>query len=244
MERVAMKVGELAKQTGVSVRTLHYYDQIGLLVPSDRTQVGHRLYTEADIVRLQQILSLRQLGFCLEEIRDCLKQPNFSPQNAIALHLARLKQQIELSTRLYQRLEAIAQQLQTAQHVCIEDFIATIEDMNMWEKYYTSEQLEELNQRRQTLGEDKIRQAQVDWENLIAQVRIEMEKGTDPASSAVQALVQRSQELIGEFTGGNPEIEQSLHNMYQQEGAAIASRGAIDSQLWEYFSKAMAVSKH
>ena len=69
MQPTAMKVGELAKRTGVSVRTLHYYDEIGLLSPSHRSEAGYRLYSAEDIARLQQIKSLRQLGFRLEEIR-------------------------------------------------------------------------------------------------------------------------------------------------------------------------------
>ena len=70
------KAGELAKQTGLSVRTLHYYDEIGLLSPSQRTEAGHRLYTADDIVRLQQVKSLRHLGFTLKEIRDYLNRPD------------------------------------------------------------------------------------------------------------------------------------------------------------------------
>lgn len=73
-----MKIGELAEQTGLSIRTLHYYDEIGLLSPSHRSDAGHRLYASEDIVRLQQILSLRQLSFSLKEIRECLASPEFS----------------------------------------------------------------------------------------------------------------------------------------------------------------------
>ena len=68
----ALKVGELARRTGLTVRTLHHYDAIGLLRPSGRTDSahgsGHRLYTAADVARLQQILSLKHLGFGLEQI--------------------------------------------------------------------------------------------------------------------------------------------------------------------------------
>ncbi|HKO00391.1 MAG TPA: MerR family transcriptional regulator, partial [Thermoanaerobaculia bacterium] len=66
------KVGELAKRTGMSVRTLHHYDAIGLLQPSRRSESGHRLYDRDDVARLQQIKSLRQLGFALDEIRELL----------------------------------------------------------------------------------------------------------------------------------------------------------------------------
>jgi DNA-binding transcriptional MerR regulator len=76
MQSAAMKVGELAQQTGVSVRTLHYYDEIGLLSPSSHTDAGHRLYADSGIICLQQIMFLRQVGFSLEEIRDCLEQRN------------------------------------------------------------------------------------------------------------------------------------------------------------------------
>ena len=64
------KVGALARQTGLTVRTLHHYDEIGLLAPSLRTGAGHRLYTADDLGRLLQILSLRQLGLSLDEVRD------------------------------------------------------------------------------------------------------------------------------------------------------------------------------
>src|SRR6202007_1246530 len=90
----ALKVGELARRTGLTVRTLHHYDEIGLLRPSLHTDSGHRLYTGADIARLQQVLSLRQLGFSLEEVRDCLDRPDFSPLEGLRLHVARLRGQI------------------------------------------------------------------------------------------------------------------------------------------------------
>src|SRR6516162_5015157 len=82
----ALKVGELAKRTGLTIRALHHYDEIGLLKPSLHTEAGHRLYTTADIARLQQVLSLSQLGFSLEEVRDCLDRPDFSPLETIRQH--------------------------------------------------------------------------------------------------------------------------------------------------------------
>src|SRR3954467_720914 len=70
----ALKVGELAKRTGLTVRTLHHYDEIGRLRPSLHTESGSRLYTAGDAARLQQVLSLRALGFSLDEVRGCLNQ--------------------------------------------------------------------------------------------------------------------------------------------------------------------------
>src|ERR1700752_611302 len=123
MRREALKVGELARRTGLTVRTLHHYDQIGLLRPSLDTDTGHRLYTAADIARLQQVLSLRQLGFSLEQVRDCLDRPGFSPLDVIRLHVARLRDQIELQQRLCVGLETIAAYFQSAGEVSAETFL-------------------------------------------------------------------------------------------------------------------------
>jgi DNA-binding transcriptional MerR regulator len=235
----AMKVGELAKQTGISVRTLHYYDEIGLLSPSGRTESDYRLYAEADIIRLQQIMSLRQLGFSLIEIKECLQKPDFSLHHTIQLHIVRLREQIELSQKLLHRLEAIDSYGATS--INIENLIQTIEAIIMFEKYYTPEQLETLKQRRESLGEERIHQVENEWEKLIAQARALMEFGADPSSDSVKAIAKRWQELINEFTGGNPGIEQSLNKMYQQEGVETASQGMGDTQLWEYMGRAIAL---
>jgi DNA-binding transcriptional MerR regulator len=239
MQPVALKVGDLAKQTGVSVRTLHYYDEIGLLSPSQRTEAGYRLYGEQDIIRLQQIVSLRQIGFSLEEIQECLKQQQFSPYAVVQLHLSRIKEQMALQQQLHARLEAIANRLQSTEMISIQEFIQLIEVTTMVEKYYTPEQQEYLKARAELLGEERIRQVEAEWQELIEQARTEMNNGTDPSSESVQALAQRWRSLIQEFTGGNPGIEQSLNQMYQQERAEVASREAVDSAVMEYMSRAM-----
>src|SRR5437868_7723584 len=100
----ALKVGELARRTGLTIRTLHHYDEIGLLKPSLHTESGHRLYTAGDIARLQQVISLRQLGFSLEEVQGCLNRPEFAPLEVIRLHVARLREQIEMQRGLCERL--------------------------------------------------------------------------------------------------------------------------------------------
>lgn len=241
-QRVAMKVGDLAKQTGVSVRTLHYYDEIGLLSPSRRTEAGYRLYDEDDIVRLQQIVSLRQIGFSLAQIQDCLSRSEFSPRHVVQLHLSKLKEQIELQQQLYARLETVAAHLQSTEALSIQDFIQLIEVITMIEKYYTPEQQEQLKVRREALGEERIRQAEAEWQTLIDQARTEMAKGTDPNSETVQVIAQQWQALLQEFTGGDPGIAQSLQSMYQQEGAEMASRGMIDTDLMEYMGRAMPAS--
>ena len=215
--RDGWKVGELARETGLTVRTLHHWDEIGLLRPSRRTPSGHRLYGDADLARLQQVTSLRQLGFALEQIRDLLDRRGIPAREIVALHLSRVREQMALQRTLYERLERIAKHLDAAETVSAGELIQTIEATTMYEKYYTPEQLEELSARAAAIGEDRIRQSQADWQTLMDEVRAEMERGTDPAHPRVQALAARWQALIQEFTGGNPEISRSLGRMWQEE---------------------------
>ena len=78
-----MKVSDVAKLTGVTVRTLHYYDEIGLLPPSEVTSSGYRVYNDADLEVLQQILFFRELDFSLEEIREIMHNPAYKKETAL-----------------------------------------------------------------------------------------------------------------------------------------------------------------
>ena len=234
-----MKVGTLARRTGLSVRTLHHYDEIGLLSPARRTPAGHRLYGADDVARLQRIVSLRQLGLSLDEVGACLDDPAFTPSRVIEMQLARLREQIDLQNRLYRRLAALAEHFRAAEEVSVDDLIQSIEVTKMIEKYYTEAQLRALEERRRQLGEDGMQQAQQEWQDLYAQARAEMERGTDPTSEPVVRLARRALELIRAFTGGDAGTERSLNTMYRQEGPEAASRGTIDRAVWDYFGRAM-----
>jgi MerR family transcriptional regulator, thiopeptide resistance regulator len=241
-----LKVGDLAKQTGVSVRALHYYDEIGLLSPSHRTEAGYRLYAKDDIIRLQQIVSLRQIGFSLEQIRECLEQDQFSPHHVVQLHLSQLKEQMALQQQLCVQLEAISMRLQSTEAISIQEFIQLIEVTTMIGKYYTPDQQDSLKERREQLGEERIQQVEAEWQSLMEQVRAEMDKGTDPTSEPAQTLAQQWLDLIQEFTGGDAGIEQSLQTMYQQEGPEAASRGTViepeATAMWEFIGKAISAT--
>jgi DNA-binding transcriptional MerR regulator len=217
-------VGELAERTGLTVRTLHHYDAIGLLSPSDRTGSahgsGHRLYTAADVARLQQVLSLRHLGFGLEQIREYLARTDYDPRRVVRLHLERVRGQAAELKRLEDRLSAIADALDKAEVVSADEFLATIEEMTMIEKYYTPEQLESLQRRREEAGEageEVIRQAPQQWAELQADVRAARDAGIEPADPRAQELARRWFALVSGFTGGDPGIFQSLKKMYQNE---------------------------
>jgi MerR family transcriptional regulator, thiopeptide resistance regulator len=239
MESITFQVGDLSKRTGLSIRTLHYYDEIGLLSPSHRTESGYRVYDKQDIIRLQQIVTLKQIGFSLEDVRSCLDNGERAFAEMVRLHIAKVRNQIELSQQLLDRLETVEQTATKLDPVPVEEVLQIIQVMDMLENYYSPEQLEILKQRQELLDEDRMQQAQVDWEELIAQVRAEMDRGTDPASEVVQALVRRRQALIQEFTGGDPEIEAALNQMYEEGGETVSNWGENDAALASYMERAL-----
>jgi DNA-binding transcriptional MerR regulator len=246
MTFAALKVGELARRTGMTVRALHHYDEIGLLEPSLYTECGHRLYGAKDLARLQQVRSLRQLGFSLEEIRDCLDRPGFSPLEVLGLHIARLKEQIVLQRKLCNRLEKIAAAVRAAGEISADEFIMTIEEMIMIENYYSAEQLEYLKQRREIVGEERMQQVPGEWAKLIAEVRTAMEQGTDPLAPEVQAMARRWMALVNEFTGGDAGIERSVGRLWKEQGNAIVAQHGAEYDprgLHDYIGQAIAAVK-
>ncbi|MER6354800.1 MerR family transcriptional regulator [Streptomyces sp. NPDC001634] len=98
---MSYSVGQVAGFAGVTVRTLHHYDDIGLLVPSERSRAGHRRYSDADLDRLQQILFYRELGFPLDEVAALLDDPETDPR-------AHLRRQHELLTARIEKLQKMA----------------------------------------------------------------------------------------------------------------------------------------
>lgn len=83
---MAMRVKEVADLVGISVRTLHHYDEIGLLIPEEATVSGYRLYSNDNLETLQQILFFKELGFPLKKIKEIIRSPSFDRQEALRLH--------------------------------------------------------------------------------------------------------------------------------------------------------------
>src|SRR5918997_2608302 len=158
-----LRIGEVARASGLTVRALHHYDEIGLLVPSARTEAGYRLYSEADVRRLYRILALREMRFPLEEIAATLVREGDDPRPAVRRHLARIDEQLRLAGQLRARLTRILDVLDRSDEPSSDQFIDAIEVMTRMEQYYTPEQLEQLSARADALGEDGMRQAQEDW---------------------------------------------------------------------------------
>ncbi|MNO13790.1 HTH-type transcriptional activator mta [compost metagenome] len=147
------KVGELARLTGLTIRTLRYYDQIDLFAPSGYSDSGHRLYTEADIVRLQQILSLKELGLSLDEIKTVLTGNDFSLPEIISLQIARIKANMRAQQKLLGELEHISSLMQTEQSLTIEDFTKVLETMRMSHEKFFADKRKSWNQHLDRLGD-------------------------------------------------------------------------------------------
>jgi len=228
------KIGELARRTGLTVRTLHHYDAIGLLSPAERSGGGHRVYGEADVRRLYRIVSLRSLGFPLEAIASALDADGFDARAAVEDHLARLEDQIEQQRRLRVSLRQLLERLGS------DDFLTTIEEMTMYERYYTQDQLEGLAQRRHAIGEDAIREVEREWAEMFATLRAEMDAGTDPADPRLRPLAERGQELVAMFTGGDPGITKALKQMWANEDPETVSRGMVDAEVMAYYGRIQA----
>src|SRR3984893_7867853 len=203
---------EFAEVTGVTVRTLHHCDRLGLLKPSRYSSAGYRLYSESDVARLEQIIALKFIGFSLNEIKNILSRGSLDLASA-------LRQQREAITEKRQRLDLAIQAIQRAEYVAgtnnqpgWETFIKIIEVINMqqnmdWsKKYYSEEAQREIQKRAATIPREVIEQAQRDWAVLIKEVETAVAAGEDPTSDKSQALAFRWMDLIKGFTGGNREI--------------------------------------
>ncbi|MEM7414115.1 MAG: MerR family transcriptional regulator [Gemmatimonadota bacterium] len=235
-----MKVGELAKRTGLTVRTLHHYDEIGLLRPSSRTASGHRLYDEEQLRRLQQITSLRHLGFSLEQVHACLEHPEYALAPVLELHMQRLDRELEHFARLRDLLASVYTRVVEGT-VTVDELSQSIEATVNVQKYYSTEQWEQLAERRAEVGEDGMAAAQDAWSRLFEAFAEKMESGVSPADPSVSALVRQSAELVAQFTGGDPGIARSLNHLYEGEGGprVMAKFGmSLPDGLWDYMGEA------
>src|SRR5690606_15158370 len=182
---------------------LHHYDEIGLLRPSGRSEAGYRLYSRDDVERLACIRAMRLLGMPLERIRKALEAPERSLSAYLAERLRDLDAEIEARRQARGRLQTILARIGGVESPSIEMSTATREVIEVFEKYYTPDQMERLRRRREEVGEDRIRQVEQEWRDVFAGYREAMEQGLPPSDPKVRALAKKSNDLIAEFTGGD-----------------------------------------
>lgn len=131
-ESVVRRIGEIAAAAGLTVRTLHYYEEIGLLTPAGRSESGHRLYGPDAVERLYRISLLRDLGLPLEKIRATLADTDTDVRSLVVDHLAALEAQLVRVNRLRSRLVQLADRLDSGEDTT-SDLLSVMEDMNMME---------------------------------------------------------------------------------------------------------------
>jgi DNA-binding transcriptional MerR regulator len=234
------KVGELAEATGLTVRALHHFDEIGLLRPTERSAAGHRLYASDDVRRLYRILALRQLGMSLGEIATSLDGQVDDLEPAVRGQLAQVEHQIGLQRQLRRRLVAVLGAIQETAEPSIDELIAVMEAM-MQASYFTPDQLARLKQRHREAGEEGFARWQRRWAELAAEVTAHIEAGTDPADAAVQETARRWNDLMDHMTGGDRGILSSMYAALDGKGPEAATRGVVSAEVWEYIKRAFAV---
>jgi DNA-binding transcriptional MerR regulator len=212
-------VSEVAELTGVTVRTLHHYDELGLLCPSARSEAGYRLYSYDDLARLREILIWRRLGFSLNEIRSLLDDPGHD-------RLAALERQRDLVEAEIDRLGALAVAVQEA--IDAELSGTRLEETNMFEGFDPSEYEDEARERwghteayqesaRRTRGYGRAEWDAIRREGaeIVDELVALMRAGEPATGAAARALAERHREHLSRwFYPCSPQMHRGLAEMY------------------------------
>ena len=226
MNSKVYRAHEFAERAGVTVRTLHHYDRLGLLKPTSRSDAGYRLYVDRDLVRLQQIVTLKFLGFSLAQIKNILDRKNFDLLEELRAQrniIAEKRRQLDCAVLAIERAERAVSGNGVPDWEAFRKIIEVIEmqsDMGWTKKYYSEEAKADLA-RRNREDPELARRGERDWAELIKDVEASLFE--DPASPKAQALADRWQKLIQSFTGGNPEVSAGLKKLYADQGNWPAS---------------------
>lgn len=244
-----MTVGEVAKKMGVSVRTLQYYDKIGLHSPSAESEGGRRLYTNKDLISLHQILSLKSLGFSLEDIRERLFSLDTPDDVAKALtkQSEAIASQIEgLSESLaaIEKLREEVLQMQSVDFAKYADIIVNLQMKN--EMYYLIKRFdkETLEHIRNNFDQESGTMFMEKFNGICAEI-IELSKGNDaPESDSWQQLAKKFWDMIMEFTKGDPsmlskliEINNFSGERTEQEQLIQKANACLEPALEIYFTR-------
>lgn len=230
-----LKVGELARRAGLTVRTLHHYDSIGLLKPSGRSDAGYRLYNRDDVARLHQVQALRRFGMALADIGQFLASPGASLPALIARQIDALDRQVAEAGRLRGRLAELRGQLLAGQEPDLAAWLTTLEQMTVYDKYFSKEELAQLPIYHDATARDE-------WAPLIAAVREKMAAQIPPSDPAVQALAAQWMATFSRHAGGKPDMMARLDNMWAREAEVQASSG-ITEEMRNYIAAANSESK-
>lgn len=243
----AWKVGELARRTGLTVRTLHHYEQVGLVLPARRNSAGHRLYGTEEVERLYQVLALRELGLSLERIRELLDAAPSTGDTVppladlLAEQLAQVEQRLRALHDLRGTLTALVATARTGTGLGAPALLALIEGMTAlnetFNAYFTPDQVAELEQRR-AAHSDAVTDVIDAWPALLAEVESAVADGTDPASGQAAELARRWAELLHGFHQGDADMRDSLYRMREDHAEEVRAHGGPSQQAIDFITRA------
>lgn len=235
-------VNEVSKLTGISVRTLHHYDEIGLLKPTSTTEAGYRLYDDTALERLQNILLFRELQFQLKDIKEILDSPDFDRNKA-------LEQQIELLTMKKEHLENLILFARGIKLLGVKYMDFSAFDTKKMDEYAArakeswgkTEAYKEFEEKQKEWTEETERNMEVEVMSLFAEFG-EM-KELDPADERVQAQVKKLQAFFTEhFYNCTPQILSGLGRMYAGGGEFTENIDSVGGEgTAEFTNKAIEV---
>jgi MerR family transcriptional regulator, thiopeptide resistance regulator len=237
-EMRTMKVGAVAEAAGLTVRTLHHWDRIGLLSPSERSPAGHREYTEADLVRLYQVLALRNLGLGLESIAVCL-DAGVDPARLVRDHLAEVEAARAELDRRRVKLRRLVETLDVGR---IPDTAALLEAVRastpspeaarVLARHLDPDQLATLRTRGAAMGPLAHYLLEVEWPELYRRAERLRAAGTPPDDPRVQRLVARIDELGARFSGGDRRISAGVRAAWDDDPAGLSNVPAEQATTW------------
>ncbi len=238
-----MKINEVSKLTGITIRTLHYYDEIGLLAPTEVTDAGYRLYDENALFRLAQIMFFKELDFSLEEIKKIMSRPDFDTQNALINQKELL---IKKRDRLDELIKLVDKTLEGGFNMSFNEFNNT--EIENAKAKYAKEAKEKYGntQEYSQFLEKTNKYTKQDWDEVNSKMLVIFKKFADvmdkaPESDEAQALVKEWQDYISDnFYHCPDEVLQGLGQMYINDERFKENIDKTKSGLAEYISKAIA----
>ena len=239
MQKTTWKIGELASLTGITVRTLHHYHQTGLLIPSEFTEAGHRLYTKSDIAKLQQILSLKQMGLPLDEIQSFIENPNFKPILIVQALLKSINEQIKLKEKLRNELNQLHSILLYNQEIGADQLFKLMEVIQMNGKnYLTPDQIEKMKSINNSFTEEQKAEMQKQWDRFISNLKQHTENKTPLTDPSVKELALYWKNATATFTGQDSEITMAGERFHSENPNNPLNFG-LTPEMYQYLQSAI-----
>lgn len=237
-------VKQLADLAGVSIRTLHYYDQIDLLRPEEYGENGYRYYGEKDLLKLQQILFFRELDFPLSEIKAILHQPGFDQVTALQAHRKTLRERITRLEQLIHTIDRTVGHLQKGTAMSKKDYYKGFNEARqkeheqyIRETYGDSDQLKNSIKQWANLTPEEKNDFLAHWDNLHHQIAENMDKGAEHPD--VQALMQQYREKLNFFYEVSLAHFENLGHMYNSHPEFQANFEAVRPGLAAFMEQAI-----